>query len=157
MFHKISQNSQEKTCARVSFLIKLQAWGWKRDFGTGFSCGFCEISKKIFFTEPLQETASWLTLHKMDSLAGIWILRNFLQQLFWRASFANCLCIKQSIMNISRTKHKELKLPKTDYFKTAVEKGIIETESFWYTPKPILTNRRIIATLLKVQLMLKSK
>ena len=24
---KISQNSQENTCARASFLIKLQAWG----------------------------------------------------------------------------------------------------------------------------------
>ena len=27
MFLEISQNSQENTCARVSFLIKLQAWG----------------------------------------------------------------------------------------------------------------------------------
>ena len=27
MFLKIAQNSQENTCARVSFLIKLQAWG----------------------------------------------------------------------------------------------------------------------------------
>ena len=27
VFLKISQNSQENTCARVSFLIKLQAWG----------------------------------------------------------------------------------------------------------------------------------
>ena len=27
MFIKNSQNSQEKTCARVSFFIKLQAWG----------------------------------------------------------------------------------------------------------------------------------
>ena len=27
VFLEISQNSQEKTCARVSFLIKLQAWG----------------------------------------------------------------------------------------------------------------------------------
>ena len=35
MFLEISQNSQENTCARVSFLIKLQAWG--------FSCQFCEI------------------------------------------------------------------------------------------------------------------
>ena len=26
MFLKISQNSKENTCARVSFLIKLQAW-----------------------------------------------------------------------------------------------------------------------------------
>ena len=27
VFLEISQNSQENTCARVSFLIKLQAWG----------------------------------------------------------------------------------------------------------------------------------
>ena len=27
VFIEISQNSQENTCARVSFFIKLQAWG----------------------------------------------------------------------------------------------------------------------------------
>ena len=36
-FLEISQNSQEKTCARVSFLLK-------RD-----SCEFCEISQNTFF------------------------------------------------------------------------------------------------------------
>ena len=33
VFHKISQNSQESTCARASFLIKLQAmlgWNWQK-------------------------------------------------------------------------------------------------------------------------------
>ena len=30
MFLKISQSSQENNCARVSFLIKLQAWGCSR-------------------------------------------------------------------------------------------------------------------------------
>ena len=39
VYLEISQNSQEKTCARFSFLIKLQAWRlqlyWKRDSGTG--------------------------------------------------------------------------------------------------------------------------
>ena len=39
LFLEISHNSQENTCARVSFLIKLQAWGLqlylKRDSGTG--------------------------------------------------------------------------------------------------------------------------
>ena len=38
------QNSQENTCARVSFLIKL------------FSCEFCEIFKNIFLTEHLRVT-----------------------------------------------------------------------------------------------------
>ena len=39
VFLEILQNSPEYACARVSFLIKLQAWGlqfyWKRDSGTG--------------------------------------------------------------------------------------------------------------------------
>ena len=39
VFLEISQNPQENTCARVSFLIKLQV----------FSCEFCEISKDTFF------------------------------------------------------------------------------------------------------------
>ena len=46
VFLEISQNSQENTCARVSFLIKLQA------------LGLCEIHKNTFFTEHLWATAS---------------------------------------------------------------------------------------------------
>ena len=48
VFLKISQNSQENTCARVSFLIKLQAWSFFL-----FSCEFCEI-----FAEHLWKTVS---------------------------------------------------------------------------------------------------
>ena len=59
---KISQNSQENTCARVSSLLKLQASGlqlyWRRDSRAVFSCEFCEISNNIFFTEHLWTTAS---------------------------------------------------------------------------------------------------
>ena len=40
---EILQNSRENTCARVSFLIKLQA--------EVISCEFCEISKNTFFTD----------------------------------------------------------------------------------------------------------
>ena len=39
VFLEISQNSQESTCARVPFLIKLQV----------FSSEFCEIFKNTFF------------------------------------------------------------------------------------------------------------
>ena len=46
VFLEISQKSQENTCARVSFLIRLQA------------CEFCEISKNTFLTEHLWTTAS---------------------------------------------------------------------------------------------------
>ena len=52
VFLKISQILQENTCARVSFLITLQA------SGTVFFCEFCEIYKNTFYTEQLRTTAS---------------------------------------------------------------------------------------------------
>ena len=48
---KISQNSQENTCARASLLIK-------RALAQEFFCEFCEISKNTFFAELLWTTAS---------------------------------------------------------------------------------------------------
>ena len=44
VFLEISQNSQENTCARVSFLIKNET------LAQVFSCEFSEISKNTFFT-----------------------------------------------------------------------------------------------------------
>ena len=45
VFLEISQNSQENTCARVSFLMKLQASGQQKN---------CEISKNTFsYRTPL--------------------------------------------------------------------------------------------------------
>ena len=42
VFLKTSQNSQENTCARVSFLIKLQATLLKKETPAQvFSCEFC--------------------------------------------------------------------------------------------------------------------
>ena len=65
VFLEISQKPQEITCTRVSFLIKLQAWGqilffnkvaglrpvalFKKSQAQVFSCEFCGISKNIFF------------------------------------------------------------------------------------------------------------
>ena len=73
MFLEISQNSQESTCARDSFLIKLEA------------CEFCEISKNTYFIEHLQETASVkkileILLPNMNVII-ILILSNILLQL----------------------------------------------------------------------------
>ena len=50
LFLKISQNSQENTCARVSFLMKLQAKAFvtKETLEQDFSCEFCEIFKNTF-------------------------------------------------------------------------------------------------------------
>ena len=48
----MSQNSQENICARVSFLIKLQAepcnFIKKETLAQVFSCEFCDISKNTF-------------------------------------------------------------------------------------------------------------
>ena len=72
---KVSQNSQENTCAKVSFLIKLHALGYnfikketlaqtcnfieKEALAQVFSCEFYEIFRKIFFSEHLW----WLLLY----------------------------------------------------------------------------------------------
>ena len=58
-FLEFSQNSQENTCARVSFLIKLQSYFKKDTLTQVFSCEFCEISRKAFFAEHLR----WLLLY----------------------------------------------------------------------------------------------
>ena len=63
VFLKVWQNSQENTCARVSFLIKLQAWGlqlylkkrlWPRCFAVNFV--------KFFRTPFLQNTSGRMLL-----------------------------------------------------------------------------------------------
>ena len=58
VFSEILQKSQENTCARVSILIKLQAWACsfikKETLAQVFSCDFCEISKEhLFHRTPL--------------------------------------------------------------------------------------------------------
>ena len=63
MFWNISQNSLEKTCARVSFLIKLQAevcnFIKKGTLAQVYSSEFYEISRNIFSykTSPLAASA----------------------------------------------------------------------------------------------------
>ena len=63
VFLKISQNSQESTHARVSFLIKLQPEACnfikKETLAQVFSCEFCEIFKNTIFIEHLW----WLLLN----------------------------------------------------------------------------------------------
>ena len=63
MFLQISQNSQENTCTRVSFLIKLQAlfqslFLKKESLAQVFSCEFYEISKNTFSYRAPPVTAS---------------------------------------------------------------------------------------------------
>ena len=62
VFLEILQNPQENTCARVLFLIKLQAYAYnfikKETLAQVFFFEFCEISKNTFFTEHFWTTAS---------------------------------------------------------------------------------------------------
>ena len=66
VFLNISQNSQENSCARISFLIKLQALKLTTEFTNHYcnfikkdtlarvsSCEFCEIFKNTFLIEYL--------------------------------------------------------------------------------------------------------
>ena len=66
VFLEISQNSQEHTCARASFLMKFHAGACnfiKKDtLAQVFSCEFCEISKNTFFTEHLRVTATGVSI-----------------------------------------------------------------------------------------------
>ena len=74
MFLKISQDSQENTYARVSFLIKLQAAPatlLKKILTRVFSSEFCEICKSNFFTEHLRTTAS--TIRSVTFVYSCWI------------------------------------------------------------------------------------
>ena len=57
MFLKISENPQENTCVRVSFLIKLYAWGPQLYQKRG-SCKFWEIFKNSFFYRTPSAAAS---------------------------------------------------------------------------------------------------
>ena len=62
LFLETSQNSQENTCAREACnFIK------KESLTQVFSCEFCEISKKTFFTEYLR----WLLLHIVTGIMVI--------------------------------------------------------------------------------------
>ena len=54
-----SQNSQEKSCAKVPFLINLQATSLKKEtLAQAFFCEFCKISKSTFFHRTFLVAAS---------------------------------------------------------------------------------------------------
>ena len=62
VFIKISQNVQENTGARASFLIKLRALARilieKKTMAQVFSCEFCKTFKNNFSTKYIRATAS---------------------------------------------------------------------------------------------------
>ena len=66
MFLKISQNSQENICARVSFLIKLQVFIKKETLAKVVSCEFCEIFTNTFFHRTPLVAASTTRLRNTE-------------------------------------------------------------------------------------------
>ena len=77
VFLEISQNSQENTCARDSFLIKLQAEACnfikKKTLAQVFSCEFCEISKNTFSYRTPPVAASIINRREAFRLPAILI------------------------------------------------------------------------------------
>ena len=74
VYLEISQNLQEKTCARVSFSMKLQA-RVKDNLAQMFSCDFCEFLRISFSTKHLR----WLLLERNQRKLKLnvitWVMR----------------------------------------------------------------------------------
>ena len=75
VFLVISKNPHEKKLCQSLFLNKFASL-WpatllKRDYGAGFFCGFCEISKNIFFTEHLWVTDLFTTKQMISYFLSI--------------------------------------------------------------------------------------
>ena len=84
VFTKVSQNSQENFCARVSFLIKLQVSGTKKRLWHNFV--------KFLRTPFLKERLWWLLLSLM-SLFSFWEFTN----IFYCSEVLKFLVIQQLV------------------------------------------------------------
>ena len=77
MFFEISQTSQENTCVRASFLIKLQVSACNvtknETLAKVFSCEFCKLYKNTFFTKHVRTTASKIIMYYVLLLQKITI------------------------------------------------------------------------------------
>ena len=115
VFLKISQNSQENTCARVSFLIKLHAIGGvlrrsatllkKRLWHRCFPVNFPKFSRTPFFIKHLR----WLLLYIFFSIFYIFLLYIFLLKEYKFFDFAtvetsfNIICHQINNVSVSLT------------------------------------------------------
>ena len=81
MFLKLSQNSQENTCVRVSFLIKLQAWGqniylwWLLQVflqNTSGGCFWQFLSKESDSKHQIAYSTAWYELKSMRTAVSTW-------------------------------------------------------------------------------------
>ena len=91
-------------CARVSFLIKLQAQACnfikKETLAQVFSCEFCKIFKNTFFTEHILATASahvmnlllFLILESVNMIIVLICCKNM--TIIFSKSVSNSLCVQ---------------------------------------------------------------
>ena len=96
----MSQNSQENTCARVSFLIKLQAWDnfiKKEIQAQMFSCKFYEIFKNTFFYKTPHLVAASEFWEKCD-IPGYIEPRKPKYQSIWK-NMTNQMFLEKSLIN----------------------------------------------------------
>ena len=117
VLRKSAQSTGNHLCQSL-FFIKLQAsacnFPKKETLTLVFSCKFCKISKKIFFTEHLRPTASerFIRRHNYKILHVYFILPKLLQYL-WKenynikASFAISYewCFRKKLRSFTRHKN----------------------------------------------------
>ena len=156
MFLKIWQNSQENTCAKVSFLIKLQAEAWnylKGVSGTDIFLWICQTFKNTFFIEHLR----WLLLYCNRSITKpnclIFLVVKQFEQPFCKTFFLNILLgwAWQLIYIMLFTFAEEIpKLPRPSFtyissksFQFQDRHEIISLWVFMYITFPILVSRSL--------------
>ena len=98
---EISQNSQENTCARVSILLKLQAWCLqlyeKRDSGTGiFLCILRNFWEHFFNRTPL--TAASVNISKEMHSCRLTMVEGLFSFLFYCASAINQYAVQKTLI-----------------------------------------------------------
>ena len=92
VFLEILQNSPKNTCARVSFLMKLQA-----TLLQVFFCEFCEISKNAFFYRAPLVDAS-VNFNPLSANPAKW--PNTLKQFVGKLA-TNCLGVFDHFVNLA--------------------------------------------------------
>ena len=92
MFLKISQNSQQNACARVSFLINL-IFIKKDTLAEVFSCEFCEIFKNTFFYRKPPVAASATPMKMFSCEFGEVFQNDIFEKYFRMTIWGDCSCM----------------------------------------------------------------
>ena len=110
MFLNISQNSQENTCSRLSFLLKLQALAstlLKKRLRQVLSCEYYEIFKNTFFIELLQTTTPYF-ISPLLLIREVYLHQEWFYLLKGRSSRPEVFCKKGVLENVAKFTGKHL-------------------------------------------------